>query len=202
MKLTYRPPAPCPPGCAHAAMPSDPPAPCDRAFIAATWSAYWRRPPEASCLSPTAWRSAVWQSVPGILERNGMRALVAADADTTDGLADLFGWIVWKPRAVECVMNKYTRRPMYNLVDGGPMPLVFFVFVKAAYHRLGIARGLFRAAGIDARADFAYACHARAASDLSNKIPNAEWCPKLGRLPAQERNHGQPRPEEPDADAA
>lgn len=178
-------------------------APADHDFIAATWSSSWSRPHEAGCLTPIAWRRAVYASVPDILAHSDMRSLVAADTDTTDHVADLFGWIAWRPRAVECVVNGYTRRPTHRLAAGGPMPLLFGLYVKRDYRGHGIARGLLRAAGIDPRQPFAYVCHNRAAERLSEagKIPQATWCPNLGRLP-QERTHGRSAEAEPDADAA
>jgi GNAT superfamily N-acetyltransferase len=176
--------------------------PADHDFIAATWSTCWGRPPEASCVTPAAWRTAVWASVPAILARPDVRVLVAADADTADHVTDLFGWLAWKPRAVECVVNGYTRRPTYRLAEGGPLPLVFCAYVKRDYRRNGIARSLFRAAGIDLAGEFVYACHTRAASALADagKI-RATWCPALGRLPQERNRHGRSA-EEPDADAA
>ncbi len=189
----------------------------DHSFIAATWSTCWGRPPEASLVTPAAWRTAVWSSVPALLERPDVRVLVAADADSATGDADLFGWLAWKPRAVECVINGYTRRPSYRLADAdagdehrahrrqgtAPMPLVFCVYVKRDARKNGIARGLLRAADLDPRADFAHVCHTRVVGDLADKIPNAVWCPHLGRPPQEKPAHGQQRSEavaaEPDA---
>lgn len=175
--------------------------PGDHDFIAATWSTCWPRPHEASCLTPAAWRTAVWSSIPSVIARPDMRVLVAADADTTDHVADLFGWLAWKPRAVERVVNGYTRGVSYRLAEGGPMPLVFCCFVKHGARRAGVARGLCRAAGIDPAADLAYVCRSRAVDVLAdaNKLPRATWCPHLGRLP-QERTHG--HRSEADSDAA
>ena len=84
MKLAIRPLAPCGPGCAHAATPADPPAPCDLAFVAASWSGAWHQPPEASLVTTVAWRAAVWASVPAIVARPDVRVLVAADGDAAD----------------------------------------------------------------------------------------------------------------------
>ena len=91
----------------------------DHDFIAATWSTCWGRPPQASCITPAAWRTAVWSSAPDLLTRPDVRVLVAADADATDRVADVFGWLAWKPAAVERVVNAYTRRETFRLADGG-----------------------------------------------------------------------------------
>lgn len=175
--------------------------PADHDFIAASWSGCWGRPREVGFLTRAAWRTAAWASVPTLLASPAVRALVAADADTTDGIADLFGWLVYKPLAVERVVDGYTRTPIYRHAEGGPMPIVFCAFVKRDARRSGIARGLFRAADIDPRAPFVYACHPHDARDLdaivkAGKIPNAAWCPNLGRLPQGER-YGQRTAEDP-----
>jgi len=155
----------------------------DHDFIAATWSTCWHKPREISPITPAAWRTAVWDSVPAIIARPDVSVLVAGDADKTDRVADLFGWIAFKPHAVELIPNTYTRRPVYQLADGGPLALVFCVYIKGNYRRNGIARALFARAGIDPRADFAHVCHTRTVDDLADKIPNAVWCPHLGRPP-------------------
>jgi hypothetical protein len=185
VKLAIRPLAPCGPGCAHAATPADPPAPCDLAFVAASWSGAWHQPPEASLVTTVAWRAAVWASVPAIVARPDVRVLVAADGDAADHVADLFGWLAWSERP-------------------GTAPAVLFCYVKSAYRfdphtrtGPGIARRLFERARIDPRAAFAYVCltgHARRLRD-AGKLPHAKWRPDLGR-PAHERTpHGQPRPD-------
>lgn len=143
------------------------------------------------CITPSAWRKAVWTSASDVLARPDVNFLVAADADTVDHVADLFGWIAWKPHAVECIENPYTRRPVWRHAEGGPMPLIFCVFVKSIYRKHGIARDLFRAARIDPREDIAYICHTSHAGEIlkAGKIPNAQWCPHLGR-PNDRTHHG------------
>lgn len=172
----------------------------DHDFIAATWSTCWGRPPQASCITPAAWRTAVWSSAPDLLTRPDVRVLVAADADATDRVADVFGWLAWKPAAVERVVNAYTRRETFRLADGGALPLVFCCYVKRDYRRLGVARRLFADAGIDPAAPFAYTCHNRTVDTLvdAGKLTAAAWCPHLGR-PPHERNAHATRPEVPDA---
>lgn len=179
MRLTYR-----------AALPAD------HNFIASTWSTCWSPPREVSLLTLGAWRTAVWSSVPTILARPDLRVLVAADADSPTGDADLFGWVAWKPHAVELVTaTTYVRRITYRLADDGALPLVFCAFVKSAARRSGVARGLFRAAAIDPRAPFAYVCRTSVVDDLDSagKIPRAVWCPHLGRSPHERNRHGEPR---------
>lgn len=153
----------------------------DRAFIAASWSASLPRPPEASFLTPAAWQTAVWTSVPTILDRPDVRVIVAADGESATGDADLFGWLAWIER------------------PDGP-PAVLFVYVKQAMRydperRTGprIARRLFDRANIGPHTAFPYICSAAdwiSRLRRAGKIPNAQWCPDLVRATPDRSHHG------------
>ena len=154
----------------------------DRDFIAATWSTSFGRPAGVGPVSVATWRTAVWQSVPEILDRRGVCALVAADPTETDRVADLFGFLVWEPAAVELDRQAYRRSV------AGALPLVWYCYVKQAYrfdraseHNARIASGLFRAAGIDPRSPFPFVCQTRFVDRLrdAGKLPAAQWRPEL-----------------------
>jgi hypothetical protein len=166
----------------------------DRAFIAASWSTSAGRPAQVvGILTRDAWRTAVWSSVPEVLDRPGVRALVAADPTEDTRRADLFGFLVWEPAACAVTPDPRTRQPVYRRAAAGPLPLVWFCYVKAGYrfdrastHNARIASGLFRAAGIDPRSPFPYVCDTRFVGRLrdAGKLPAAQWRPELGRDPA------------------
>ena len=61
-------------------------------------------------------------------------------------------------------------------------PLVFYVYVKEQYRRAGIARGLFREAGIDPNERFVYACKTAVISELTRKMPRARFDPYAARF--------------------
>lgn len=138
----------------------------DQRFVAATWSNNWKRPDEIGLLAPAPWREAIFRSVEVLLARPGVRVLVAADADSVAGDADIFGYLA-----------------LYEAA-GEPLPLVLFCYVKPGARRSGLARALFRRAGLDPAAPFPYACHTRCATELreAGKTPHATWRPELGRL--------------------
>ena len=55
------------------------------------------------------------------------------------------------------------------------LPIVYFVCVKSAYRRMGIARGLFRAVAIDPAGAFTYAVRTAIVGKLREKIPLAKY---------------------------
>jgi hypothetical protein len=165
--------------------------PADRSFIAASWSTSCSRPPAAGLVDPAAWRTAVWSSVPAILDRPGVRALVAADPTETDRVADLFGFLVWEPDAVTMTVDRRSQQPVYRRAAGeksSALPLVWYCYVKHGYrydrasmHNARIASGLFARAGIDQRAPFPFVCHTRFVDRLrdAGKVAAAQWRPEL-----------------------
>jgi hypothetical protein len=65
---------------------------------------------------------------------------------------------------------------------GNDPPLVFYVYVKEQYRKAGIARGLFRLAGVDPFERFVYACKTAVVSELMRKIPQAKFDPYAARF--------------------
>jgi hypothetical protein len=155
--------------------------PGDRRFVVASWTSSYRRSPHAGLIDDDDWWAVMSAQVEKVLARPGVRVVVAADPTETDGVADLFGYLVWEPPAP-------TRRE----------PLVFYCYVKQGYrwdpdskHNPRIASGLFKAAGIDPRAPFLFVCNTQAVTYLSEagKLPRATWRPLLGRN-FKPRDHG------------
>jgi len=170
----------------------------DHRFIAASWSTSWGRPPQANPMTPMAWRTAVWSSVPPLLDRPGVRALVAADPSETDRVADLFGFIVWEPAAAVRTRDPRSRVPVFTYRRVRPeepalnaLPLVWYCNIKTGYRfdnastlNARIATALFREAGVDPRSPFPFVCHTPFVDRLreAGKLQAAEWRPELGRV--------------------
>ncbi len=97
-----------------------------------------------------------------ILDRPRTQAWLVADADVTDGVADLIGHLVY---------------------EDDPVPLVYFCYVKHDWRGNGFARGLLRAAEIDIARPFNYVCHTYMTDNLlkAGKMRHANWRPLLGR---------------------
>ena len=115
-----------------------------------------------------------------ILSRPGVEVFVASNPRELPP-NDLHGWL-----AVEHGANiPVYRPPQYKLeVRVSPDPLVHYVFVKKIYREHGIARALFKAAGVDPRQRFIYTCHTAlsVAVEKAGKVPRAEWAPLSARF--------------------
>lgn len=148
----------------------------DRSLIVSGWSSSLRDAHAAGLIAMDDWAEVMHRQIVQILDRgDACTTIVAYETDEEPGsLVDLYGFIAADVR--------------------DPRPLVFYVFVKQGYRRAGVARGLFRAAGIDPAKPFDYACKTGASARLVNKIPLAAWHPLRARYaPDDPRSRGDHR---------
>lgn len=126
------------------------------------------------------------------LARPGMAALVAYHPEAVAGDSDLYGWLA------------YTRD--YQVMKRGRLssadvPLIAYVYVKATFRGMGIARDLLAAAGIDGRFNYARNTPVVTQLDRAGKIPpGSEWLHLTLRFPHQpkeEPHHEHPRQARP-----
>lgn len=138
--------------------------PEDRHFIGDGWVRSYQHAKTAGIIGVASWFRVMIPEVTRIIEWPGTRTLVAYETTETSRLADLYGFIVAAPAAAP--------------------PIVFYVFVAEPYRRRGVARGLFRALGIDPQQRFVYACTTGIVSKLygERKIPFATWDPLVARF--------------------
>lgn len=109
--------------------------------------------------------------------------LVAHRPGEVDRTADIYGWLAIE-RDYQIPVRSYgSEGNQISKMAAALLPLVHYVFVKQPYRRLGIARGLFNAAGVNPNQHFAYTCKTAVVSRLSDKIPNASWQPLVARFP-------------------
>lgn len=142
----------------------------DRKFVIASWLDSFRTAFAAGMIAMDDWYTVMWPQIEKVLDRPGVRTIVAYETEDDDpGIADLYGFISFDPTHVE-------RR------SGLPLPYVYYCYVKETSRRAGRARRLFGAAGIDPRAQFAYACRTEMAIKLGQKIPMAKWQPLAARF--------------------
>lgn len=141
----------------------------DQRFIIDSWVGSYRDADSAGFIQVGDWYPVMIGQVKKTLERPDVVATVAYETSDPDRGAELYGWIV----------ADVVERP----------PLVYYVFVKRAYRKSGVARGLFAAVGIRPGGRFHYVCSTEAVHELevAQKIPLAKWCPNLGRFPKSER---------------
>lgn len=154
--------------------------PDDFRFVVETWLDSYRDAHAAGLIQWDDWRAVVRPQLIKVLARRGVETFVAAWEGEEPGLADLAGWVSVERGYQVPVTRSSGRRHQRELVTS-PDPLVHYVYVKAGYRRSGIARGLFRAAGVDPLAPFRYTCKTGIVTELAAKVPLARWSPLIAR---------------------
>jgi hypothetical protein len=154
--------------------------PRDRPFVVTSWIDSYRTAYTAGLISMKRWSRIMRVEIEDMLDRPA-QVIVAYDPEDTDHVADLLGFIAYD-------------------IQSFRLPYVYYVYVKATYRRWGyrnrervgdgVARQLFRAAGIDPEAPFQYAASTPKVRELKRKIPCARHQPLLARFPLEEaRRH-------------
>lgn len=139
----------------------------DHRFIVSSWVTSYRDADTSGFIQVEDWHALMYPQIEKALARPDVVATVAYETSDPDRGADLYGFIV----------ADVTERPA----------LVYYLYVKQAYRRSGIARGLFEAIGVDPARPFHYVCSTPMASLLQRKIPMSRWMPRLGKFPKSER---------------
>lgn len=152
----------------------------DMPLIVDTWVDSFRTSRSAGLISMARWRSIMKVEVADVLARDGVIVHVAHHPGEKDRRADLYGWIAVERGYVASETEFSGGRHGKRLVQCD-VPLVLYVYVKAPFRRMGIARGLFAAAGVGPR--FNYACRTSVVSKLAGKMPDAEWLHLVARFP-------------------
>jgi hypothetical protein len=138
-------------------------------FICDSWVASYRDADTSGIIQVGDWYPVMIPQVIKILAKEDVRATVAYETSNPDRGSQAYGFIVADTVAAPA--------------------LVYYVFVKSACRRGGVARGLFAAIGIDPTQRFNYVCSTPMAGLLRRKVPMAKWTPKLGRYPKHERRN-------------
>lgn len=139
--------------------------PRDERFVVSAWVMSLRDSDYAGIVDHEDWHRCMRPVVSKLLKRPDVVTMVAAKTDEPDPTADIYGFLVAMPEPVSS-------------------PVVVYCYVKHAYRRLGLARGLFRAMGIDPDKPFRFACRTAAVAELyeARKIPCAKWDPMPVRI--------------------
>lgn len=135
----------------------------DWRFIVESFLSSYRNAHTAGLVQIEDWHDVMEPQIRKLLARDGVLVHVAHHPGEQDHIADLYGWI-----AVE---------------HGHPGPMVLYCYVKHHYRQRGIARGLFRTAGIDPRKPFFICAKTAASARLASKTPGAKWDPLRARYP-------------------
>lgn len=149
----------------------------DRAFVVSTWVNSLRNSDHAGMIAHESWHPVMRPQVNRLLDSADVRTLVAHETEDPDPVADLYGFL-----------TAGERDPHVGV------PVVFYCYVRQPVRRMGIARRLFAAAGIDPASPFHFACRTSAVGELyaARKIPCAKFTPMLARLPRPRRQEPHP----------
>lgn len=142
----------------------------DRDFIITNWESSYQDSNTAGMIPMELWAGHMATFIRYYLDKPYVRTVVAYNPDAEPGIADLHGFIAAEP-------------------DAGP-PIVLYVYVEQPMRRFGIARGLFKAAGIDPLKPFTYLCSTPILApgrDLVRKVPLAKWKPIRARYSREAR---------------
>jgi GNAT superfamily N-acetyltransferase len=148
----------------------------DRTFVISSWLDASKHSHSAGLIQMSDWYSTMWIQYEKAMDRQDMRTIVAFEK--TDP-SFLYGFIVADPTD-QRIPEKDGSVRWYP-------GLVLFVFVKQSYRREGIARQLFKQAGIEPHRQFLYGCNTQQASRLASKVPAARFNPLAGRYPKEKR---------------
>ena len=144
-----------------------PATPADHRLVVKSWVASYRDSDSAGMVQVDDWYAVMVPQVTRALSRPDVETTIAYETTNDDPGSNAYGFIV----------ADVTERPA----------LVYYVYVKQAYRRSGIARGLFAAVGVDPERPFHFVCKTELVSTLERKIPCARYMPRLGRFPKSER---------------
>jgi hypothetical protein len=155
----------------------------DLRFVVESFLDSYRDAHAAGLISWDTWHEVMRPQWQRVLARPGVAVTVAAFAGEAPGLADLAGWIaVERDYLVPRRVVDAEGRRVSGLVPATE-PLVHYVFVKAGYRKAGIARGLFRAAGVDPERPFRHTTKTGIVTTLRDKVPYSTWAPLIARHP-------------------
>lgn len=166
----------------------------DLRFVVKSWLDSYRPSHSAGMLSNTpvithcrcgaeidvSFASVMPPTVLHLLARKNVTTYVAAD-DTMMPPNNLLGFLVVE-RNPQVPAYK---PPLFKLeLRTSPHPLVHYVLVKKTFRGWGVARALFKAAGVDPAAEFLYTCTTPISESIrkARKVPRAIWEPSCARF--------------------
>ena len=161
--------------------------PSDERFVVESFCDSYRDAHAAGLIQWDDWHEVMRPQWRKVLTRPGVVVTVCVFDGETPGVADIAGWIAVE-RGYLVQTNRDDGRRYQRQMAPAREPLVHYVYVKEGYRESGLARALFRAAGVDPALPFRFSCKTGVVTQLSSKVPYARWAPLIAR---QTRTHGQ-----------
>ena len=149
-------------------------------FVVDSWLWSYRDAHAAGLIQMEDWNRVMKPQLAKVLARSGVSIFVAHHPGQDGTGADLYGWIAIERGYQTPARSRQGGRWVDSMVSVSE-PLVHYVFVKQPYRRLGIARGLFKAAGVDPAAAFNYTAKTAIVTLLADKISGGRWMPLIAR---------------------
>lgn len=153
--------------------------PGDRRFVLDSWATSYRLSYQAGPIAVEDWFTVINPQLSKVLDRPGVTTTVAYDPDA-DAAVELDGFIT-------ADLTGFQQADGSGRLRWHDQPYVFYCFVKKDYRRRGIARALFRAAGIDLSKPFTFYCKTPVLSQLERQIQMGRFNPLPGRFPKETR---------------
>lgn len=160
--------------------------PVDERFVVESFCDSYRDAHAAGLVQWDDWHEVMRPQWRKVLARPGVEVTVAVFDGEEPGVADIAGWIAVETGYLVAT-TRYEGRHR-RAMRPAPEPLVHYVYVKDGYRLSGIARGLFRAAGVDPALPFRHTCKTGVVTTLSSKVPYARWAPLIAR---RKETHGE-----------
>lgn len=149
--------------------------PGDAAFVVGSWVDSYRTAHAAGMIPMGAYDRVYREAVAAVLSRPGVSVFVACHPREVE---DIYGWAAVERGASVPVREREDGRWVERL-SPCPLALVHYVYVKQPYRRMGLARALLAAAGVDPAGEFLYTCKTAVVSRLP--LPRARWAPLVAR---------------------
>lgn len=144
--------------------------PGDMPLIIDAWLKGYRTSHAAGLIPMHQFRRVYSEAVQWVMARPDAETWVAYNPNIDRSTrADLHGW---------CCVEKRPCKP----------PLVHYVHVKQGRRRMGMARALLRAAGVNPSGPFVYTSKTPVVTRLKASIPRAKFNPLAARFPPKERD--------------
>lgn len=147
-----------------------------------SWLWSYRDSHAAGLIQMEDWNRVMKPQLGKILARSGCRVFIAYHPGEVGSGLDVYGWIAVE-RGYSVPVRRRVNGRWREILEPTNDPLVHYLFVKQPFRRLGIARGLLRAADVDPQAPFNYSSKTAVLKNLAEKMPHARWLPLVARYP-------------------
>jgi hypothetical protein len=144
-------------------------------FIVESFLNSYRTSRAAGLISMADWDEVMGTQFRKVLARPGVEAFVAYHPGETGNRANLYAWLAVE-RGYELVKNDFVGGEHVRRMVHTDIPLVIYAYTKQAYRKMGVCRGLFKAARVGPRWNYATRTAVVSTLERNGTIPaSSEW---------------------------